>query len=220
MDADLLKLLENPSVDRYDYIATQLMTEFGIIKTDSLFDNKVVYKFKEIEFYLYDKYNHDIDDRTYDRNTKRGEWFFHNSGVDIAFDSEKEGNEFVKFGGILIRGIEVLVNHDDNWESKWVVGGPKLCMQEIFNNAATYPEIIKLSDQLKSPFGIKKCARYHIDGPSKDEKDRYFDPNVDWTRERPRFQEENIGKGVWKVTMPLCKSTYDAAPKEGDNVNI
>ena len=39
----------------------------------------------DIEFYWFSK-NHK-DTITYPRNCNAGDWFFHNSGVDLAFDS-------------------------------------------------------------------------------------------------------------------------------------
>lgn len=213
MDKDLLKLLENPNVGKYNHIARELMTNFGIRKRNSLTGEETIYKFKEIEFYLYDKFEHPSDDRTYDRDTRRGEWFFHPSGVDISFDTIKDSDEYIKFGGILIRGIEVIVDG----QSKWVIGGPKLCMYEIFNNTRSLPEIIKLPEGMNAPLRIKKCKRHNVEGPSKDEISRYFDPDVDWEKPRPKFKETEIGNN-WKVTLSLLKSNYDAAPVDGEVV--
>lgn len=93
-------------------IAQSLFTEFWITK------GAQHYRLTDIEFYLFHKGHRDII--TYPRECPAGTWFFHDSGVDIAFESKVGGygthpknkkclpilTEDSIFGGILIRGIE------------------------------------------------------------------------------------------------------------------
>jgi len=70
------------------------------------------YAIVEIEFYLFTNDHQDVI--TYPRVADAGRWFFHQSGVDLTFQSrdieeDKDGNftfeENASFGGILIRAI-------------------------------------------------------------------------------------------------------------------
>ena len=123
----------------------------------------IQYKFTEIEFYLYHDKRRDII--SYPRNTKAGEWFFHASGVDIAFESHVEVKEGVKkpvltkdafFGGILIRGIERIVSEGKNIPFK----GPMLSCEELFDKfdafgeAENFPKLVRLSEAM--PYEYKK----------------------------------------------------------------
>ena len=92
------------------------------------------YEILEIEFYLFTPNHQDII--TYPRNTKAGHWFFHQSGVDLTFESD-EGN----FGGILIRGIREV-------RSGKQVFGPQNCVNLLWDkfdafdiNPSEYPII-------------------------------------------------------------------------------
>ena len=85
-----------------------------------------------IEFYFCNK-NH-LDIITYPRKLDAGKWFFHQSGVDLTFNSSYEGHEKAintssdfYYGGILIRDI---VKRSD-MEKKY--GGPYKCEWELFD---------------------------------------------------------------------------------------
>ena len=67
--------------------AIELMNHYCILKHDSRDNSDIIYRFAEIEFYLYDIKEQDKDISTYSRDCKRVEWFFHGSGVDIAFET-------------------------------------------------------------------------------------------------------------------------------------
>ena len=95
----------------------------------------------DIEFYWFSK-NHK-DTITYPRNCNAGDWFFHNSGVDLAFDSYVstsvkngkrkpvlDGTE--RFGGILIRGIRPETNWLTDGEVK-SFDGPYKTVDELFD---------------------------------------------------------------------------------------
>ena len=122
MTAEQLKTaLENPKrlvkdnlldKDECLNLARALMTECWIRKGTQH------YWITDLEFYIYTDNHRDII--TYPRECPAGTWFFHDSGVDIAFESKVGGygthsrnkkclpilTEDSIFGGILIRGIE------------------------------------------------------------------------------------------------------------------
>lgn len=83
---ELQELLQMENVkdakERFKEIAKMLFQDFHIEK------GGVCYDFLEIEFYFFSD-NHP-DTTTYPRNTEAGEWFFHLSGLDIAFKSKKK----------------------------------------------------------------------------------------------------------------------------------
>lgn len=94
----------------------------------------------EIEFYLYSSSHPDLI--TYPRkDEKGGNWFFHQSGVDICFNSScvnasEEGKYYLsndsKFGGILIRSM---VELDDKYKylpTSKPIHGPMKCMDVLF----------------------------------------------------------------------------------------
>jgi len=130
-------------------LAEELFQFYVIQKGD------VHYWLTDIEFYLYHDQRRDII--TYPRNCKAGEWFFHPSGVDIAFESnvKKDGKkpELTKdafFGGILIRGIKKNVS-----ECKHVLfDGPMLSCDELFDKfdafgeVNNFPKLIRVSKPL------------------------------------------------------------------------
>ncbi|MDR0970927.1 MAG: hypothetical protein LBM25_00905 [Bacteroidales bacterium] len=111
---DLSNVATNKIEERFKEIADLLFKEYCIKK------GKDQYKFLEIEFYYYTKGFEDII--TYPRNAKSGKWFFHNSGVDITFESDITKHYF---GGILIRS---LLKNDEN-----VIKGPLNCLDSLFD---------------------------------------------------------------------------------------
>lgn len=144
---DIKELLDKSSFtvnEIFDTIAKKLINEYQISK------NGVTYEFLEFEFYYYDKTHKDVI--TYERTIEKGKWFFHNSGMDLAFKSNKN-----YYGGILIRsllkgGQEIIV-------------GPLKSSWELFDsfNAFTpsleeYPIITKKAENSK--FDIYKTTRH------------------------------------------------------------
>ena len=136
-DYQLIELLDVRSLlsssyrinDIFDAIAKNLFNEYHIKKGDSTYD------FLEIEFYYYDKEHPDTI--TYERNISKGQWFFHNSGMDISFESSYEedfkktsdtGNNF--FGGILIRSLVK--------DGNTAIIGPKKCTWELFDTFSAF----------------------------------------------------------------------------------
>jgi hypothetical protein len=98
---------------RFDEIAKVLFQACHIQKGWDTYD------FLEIEFYYYTEEHRDII--TYPRTCKAGKWFFHQSGVDITFESRYEKS----YGGILIRSL--LKN------GKEVITGPLKCRWNLFD---------------------------------------------------------------------------------------
>ena len=107
----LLTQLKNiPIQDRYeDYfksIAKNMFMNYCIKKGDE------TYYFTSLEFYFC--HNNHFDMITYPRNTEAGQWFFHQSGVDLTFKSHFTNNskfsykpsvslkDDYAYGGILI----------------------------------------------------------------------------------------------------------------------
>ena len=116
-------LLSDIRREDFPEVAGKLMNHYCVLKKDSRYDSDLIFRFAEIEFYLYDASEQKVDDKTYSRDCKCGEWFFHSSGVDIAFDTVRDGDELIRFGGILIRGVEVYRQDEDGqWTQMGVIG--------------------------------------------------------------------------------------------------
>lgn len=107
--------------DFFDYfkvIAGLLMNQCVISK------GVANYEIIEIEFYLFTPDHQDVI--TYPRDTKAGQWFFHQSGVDITFESNTE-----HFGGILIRGLR-------NLETGQLTLGPQKCVDILWDKSDAF----------------------------------------------------------------------------------
>ena len=135
----------------------------------------------EIEFYVYDKKNHE-DIHVYPREASAGELFFHLSGMDICFKSSiKDG----QFGGILIRALEREKKSDE--PSKFI-GGPLICKDEVLNNATNLGEIKVISRELQPNYksfkdptkrkGINEDTSTHIVDTFWDKKYRFIREDI------------------------------------------
>ena len=97
-------------------------------------DNKI-FRMTDIEFYFYgpnindERVNLPGSHVTYERTTPAGYWFFHDSGIDISFKSDKEEGYG---GGILIRGIKQILPNEYK-----AVDGPKKCYWELFDDCVS-----------------------------------------------------------------------------------
>ena len=145
-------LLENGVSDleaKFDEIAEILLTKTKIKK------GALSYDILDIEFYLFCKGHEDII--TYPRNCEAGEWFFHNSGVDITFKSNKvnfidngsglkavfSNDENIFFGGILLRGIKLsYINNHKGITGKNLNGHPQNVCHELFDKFNALEPII------------------------------------------------------------------------------
>ena len=196
---ELVKKLSDPKAlisnrdKEFANLAESLMRNFQIKK-----GKDQLYWMTEIEFYIYTDEHRDII--TYPRNCPAGVWFFHPSGVDIAFESEADpqARTLVRkpeltstsvFGGILIRGI---VSVDD---SAIYADGPIKVCDELFDqfNAikspknfpkivkADYPRIVSVKRGIRE--GMKE------EGKTKVPKIRYY--YRDWQIPEEKLIEEH-----------------------------
>lgn len=124
-------LEDNNLQKEFSDIAKNLFEEYQIAKGNTRYD------FEEIEFYLYTEKHRD-NNHVYPRDCQAGEWFVHYSGVDLTFQTLKEGNKITQCGGILIRRIKKV------GESS--VGGPLRCLMELFNGQEE-PILVKKQKQ-------------------------------------------------------------------------
>lgn len=149
----LLTDIQGP--ESFTDIAMSLMRDHIIKKSDKL------YAIVDIEFYLYTNGHKDII--TYPRITKAGQWFFHQSGVDLTFKSrdielDKSKKEKYKlannplFGGVLIRAIKPLEPKDAK-----PIWGPQNVVNELWDkfdafgtDKESYPVIVEKSVQEES----------------------------------------------------------------------
>lgn len=95
-------------------IADLLMNKFVISK------GKDKYEIIEVEFYLFAPNHPDVI--TYPRNCKAGQWFFHQSGVDLTFETTNN-----QFGGILIRGLRKIGGDCEQ------IFGPLKCVEKLWD---------------------------------------------------------------------------------------
>lgn len=117
---NLEDISESSEGDNYEThfskIAELLLINFAIVKgTDK---SEIV----EIEFYLFTPSHPDVI--TYPRITEAGQWFFHQSGVDITFKSDGK-----RYGGILIRGIKQI----ESIGKRRPILGPLKCMDALWD---------------------------------------------------------------------------------------
>lgn len=161
---DLLKCLNANSTQTeiknvFSVIANKLFRNYHIVKGGNTYD------FLEIEFYFYSPNHRDLI--TYPRNGRKpGMWFFHMSGVDITFGSnDKENNQQLMYGGILIRSI-VKTQGDSSTLPKYICG-PMKCVDELFDYIyafdgdvcrADIPYIAKKKEN--ETISIDSCCRY------------------------------------------------------------
>lgn len=150
---ELKKKLESivPTLDkreldsRFPQIAEFLMKNYGIESHGK------TYLINEIEFYYYDPLYDDfrVGSRkcriTYERTASAGCWFFHDYGVDLTFNSNKEKGYG---GGILIRSIE------DPSKPEPFITGPVRCINELWQDAvyafrttAPNPRIVRINER-------------------------------------------------------------------------
>ncbi len=117
---------------------------------DLLMNNYVIskqgikYEIVEIEFYLFTPEHPDVI--TYPRDCVAGQWFFHQSGVDLTFTTTAK-----QFGGILIRGLR-----ETKGERKQVFG-PQNCVNLLWDEfnafeavSAEIPTIIPSNECISS----------------------------------------------------------------------
>lgn len=127
LDKEFTTIEANEVPSEFDIIAKKLFQEYQIAKSN------IRYDFEEVEFYLYTE-KHKDNNHVYPRDCKAGEWFVHYSGVDLTFETLREGDKITQCGGILIRRIKK-VGGDS-------VGGPLRCLMEL-SNGQEEPKLVK-----------------------------------------------------------------------------
>lgn len=133
---EIIEFLKKPEVESFGEIAEELLHHLVIKKREQKLDEdikEVTYNLAEIEFYYYGE-GHE-DRHTYIRMANAGTWFFHGSGMDLAFQTieDKEKETLTSFGGILIRSI---IRHEGNDKNDKTISGPIRCMEELINHNA------------------------------------------------------------------------------------
>ena len=112
-------LSETKNYDEYfRMLAESLFCNFQIRNGDDVF------RFVEIEFYLRATESEDRE-IAYDRVTAAGEWFLHDNGVDLSFESNKKF-----YGGILIRSMKQCKSYHEAGE---FINGPRKCSWYILD---------------------------------------------------------------------------------------
>ena len=146
---ELKNILEDPqgfgSKWSLENLANILLNEVQIKKGQN------IYRIICAELYLYNE-NHP-DPAVYERNCPAGMWYFHSSGVDISFKSfyELDNKKIIKnstFGGILVRGIELLNGVSNS--NKNTTNAPLNVCDELFDkfnafdtSLDNFPQIIE-----------------------------------------------------------------------------
>ena len=203
-----LNFLTDIRRERFYEAATELMNRYCIFKRDSRNNSGIIYRFAEIEFYLYDAEEQDKDISTYNRDCRCVEWFFHSSGVDIAFETKREGDELVRFGGILIRSIEIYKqNATGQWKQTGVVGGPKLSMYEIFNHCCGMPDVVALPDTFAKDRSIGKATKRI--GIEDHLRQRFVFDDMNWDMPTERIVETKDDAGKYHVVSKKTIRKYD-----------
>jgi hypothetical protein len=158
---DVVEIEENLNI-----VASKLMNEYQFV----IGNNN--YKFTEIEFYFHSKIHKHEDTycHKHDNQLNFNKWYFHGSGLDLAFGNEERDNkEKAVYFGILIRGIK-------NISKGKYISGPLNVVQELFDKTGeiTSKEIRFYIEETETslPFEIPiKSTRINL--PKKD--DVYFD---------------------------------------------
>jgi len=208
--------------------AKDLINNYCIRKHDTRKDEVIIYRMVEIESYYYsvddEKNGMFTDINTIIRNCKAGEWFFHDYGVDIAyetiFDSGNE-EELRCFGGILIRGIEIYKHGEDGkWFLESAIPGPRLCMQEIFSHTNEFPKIQLKPDDVvfENTNNIIETKRIGF-AEETDTPNRRFLINQYWKKGCWQFVEKEKENREYSIKLEKRNKYYNPKPKIWDGNN-
>ncbi len=194
----------------FNDIAQEILTNYVIKKGDK------EYAIVEIEFYFYSKTHPDVI--TYPRRVDVGHWFFHQSGVDLTFQSN--GDEF---GGILIRGIKDLSDGYNFF-------GPQKCVDVLWDSFNAFNPKVEEYPRLEykeniSSNAIHKYKRW-IPVKESDRKRRIsewkkriehnFSPLPDASIDNIEEQVFNSYYRFSTIPLHIIKWGYSAIPKPSD----
>lgn len=199
----LKNMLSNiPEKDFDNYfrdIAEILMNQCYIQKGDTR------YQIIEIEFYLFTQNHPDVI--TYPRETPAGMWFFHQSGVDLTFKSDRN-----VFGGILIRGLKNLVTGK-------IILGPLNCVNTLWDEFNAFnPDVREFPSILfsEAQFNYDISDTYKRWIPIK--PDKVENKMADWIKRLPTPKSEIDYKEAESVVFDsryrfIVKDVVDSEPK-------
>lgn len=114
------ELFRGFTVESADAFFKRLMTSFVLSV------NGTVYRLHELELYYFHSNDHP-DGSVYRREKNAGDIFFHEYGVDICFQTRRDG-DVTSYGGVLIRSIRT--------DGGTMICGPANCRQELLNRIA------------------------------------------------------------------------------------
>ena len=176
---DKLRTIPAKDFKRYFKEIAELLMNNCVIKKCN-----INYEIVEVEFYLFTPEHQDVI--TYPRKLSAGQWFFHQSGVDLTFESNTE-----HFGGILIRGLR-------NIKSGILTLGPQKCVDLLWDKSDAfkiheneYPTIVEYSEKLNE--NIRSFPRWI---PVKDEH----------KTKKLEYWTERVKKGGYKVCIATDKT--------------
>lgn len=156
--------------------------------------NERRYEITEIEFYLFSPTHPDVI--AYPRIFENGgQWFFHQSGVDLSFKSDD-----IVFGGILIRGI---CEHKAGAQP---IIGPLKCVYTLWDHfdafnptPDSYPHIVECDDSLGK--NITKLPRWITVPNGKTREDKI----EEWIKRLPEIDRVNLKTS----TADMAKAVFD-----------
>ncbi|MBD5365264.1 MAG: hypothetical protein HDR79_10020 [Bacteroides sp.] len=160
----------------------------------------VEYEIIDIEFYLFTPEHQDVI--TYPRNCKAGEWFFHQSGVDLTFASTEK-----QFGGILIRGLREISEKPD--PEKTTVG-PLKCVYLLWDKFSAFevidaeiPIITKASKDLPQNKIKPLLRKIPVKKDKQTEKINYWKQRIE-----KKFEGVKIDKDLKELSDLIFTSEY------------
>lgn len=167
---------------------------FGNIRFVFELSNKKAASLAEIEFYLFSPTHPDVI--AYPRIFENGgQWFFHQSGVDLSFKSDD-----IVFGGILIRGI---CEHKAGAQP---IIGPLKCVYTLWDHfdafnptPDSYPHIVECDDSLGK--NITKLPRWITVPNGKTREDKI----EEWIKRLPEIDRVNLKTS----TADMAKAVFD-----------
>ena len=199
---EVLSIESKPWKDDFGSMALDLMAKYIIRK------GNVTYEFAEIEFYLYCEEHKDTS--VYPRACKAGDFFYHYSGMDIAFETCTEEGKIV-FGGILIRSL-IRKGHQSDKNGEGLIAGPLRCKDELLNgHDIAIIEATPTSKNIKAE--LRNTTRQGIkEGGYQNKPYRYYLPRKDWNHAYIKSLSYNKDREI--VHNEEKKDTYSRAPKD------
>lgn len=156
-----LHQVNNNIEEKFNSIAKKIMNEYQLVI------GHCNYRLTEIEFYYHSEIHKHSDENCHkdDKQLNFNKWYFHGSGLDLAF-GDKEKNIYF---GILIRGIKNITADTDHY-----VSGPLNVVQEIFDQIGqiTSKETRFFIEKAETPFSETPVKSTRINLPKKE--DEYF----------------------------------------------